>query len=639
MSSKNLESKICEILMTLAEAERNIEITRQVLSENKDYNSFQIFSYLDNNKKNKINILDLLTFLQNKNIFATETEIKFLILYYDRDLDTNLDYEEFINLIESKSSTKKENIENSNEPITFAIEYSLTKLLEKEIIYARKILSLLEDIKGLEDFNIHDIFHLLKEENTNYITSENILKFLNKNYVSFIDNDIELIFNRIDKAKDNIIDLCEFHLFFGFPNCEYNCPFLKCDICGLEPCNNCKIDGPCPLHKKSNFKNEDNKNLNERTYKTYYSQFQNKNVLDEDKDEDKFNNGYQKISDNLILKLSPKREYAPFEIYFDYSNNDLNINNENEDNENNKYNILNKENVINDENINTINQKFEEKIQFKDDLSNRSNMINKQKLFNIKNEENNENENSLNIKSNIEQRITKNKFLLNKNEYEEKQFIDYLKKAMALENKIENLKIELSLRCDFNWEEIFRIFELEGRGFISKDDLSIGFNKFDLYPKDIDISLLLKRYDLKDEGYITYPDFFEMIVPLSKYHRLMVENRRINTDTKNINLEEFNTETKQCIKNLFNEIIVGESALNKERQNFTSLKNNFNDIFKLIDVEGKGYIGEKEFVMYIQNNGLFKYGNDCDLLFLRINKLRNGKIEYQEILKEIEPIY
>ena len=633
MLSRNIQEKICEIFMTLAELERNVEITRQVLTENKEYNSFQIFCYLDTNKKNKINILDIANFLRDKNIFSTETEIKFVILFYDNNLDTNLTFEEFINLIESKLSPKKDFKENK-EPINFALEYSLTKLLEKEIIYARKILSLFEDIKGFNEFNIHNIFHLIKDEKNNSITPQDLIKFLNKNYVSFIDNDIELIFNRLDKAKNNIIDLCEFHLFFGFPNCEYNCPFLKCDFCGLIPCDNCKLNEPCYLHKKSNFKNDDNKNVNERTYKTYYTQFINKN-LNEEKDEEQFNNGYQKISDNLILKLSPKREYAPYEICFD-TNNDLNINNENE-NDNYKDN-LNNNDEYNNENINTINQNFEKNIFTKDDLSNKQNIINKQIINNENNEIDNKNEMNI-VKPNIDERTIKNKHILNKNEYEEKQFIDYLRKAMDLENKIENLKIELSLRCDFNWEEIFRIFELEGRGFLSKEDLVVGFNKFDLYPKDIDISLLLKRYDLKNEGLISYPDFFEMIVPFSKYHRLMVENRRINSDLKEFNPNELNPETKKCIKDLFNEIFITEFTLNKDREKFSSLKNNFKEIFKLIDNSGKGFIGEKEFVMYIQNKELFINSNDCDLLFLRFNKLRNGKIEFQEMIDEIEPIY
>ena len=210
---------------------------------------------------------------------------------------------------------------------------------------------------------------------------------------------------------------------------------------------------------------------------------------------------------------------------------------------------------------------------------------------------------------------------------------------MKHESIIENMKIELSLRCDFNWEKVFRLFELEGRGFLTKEDLKIGLNEFNIFPKDLDISLLLKRYDLKNEGFLSYPDFFELIAPFSKYHKMMVENRSINPDVKDINPDEFNSETQRCIKNLFSEILNGEFELNKEKENFSSLKNNFSNIFKLIDTNDCGYISEKDFVIYIQKNNLFKSGNECDLLFLRFNKLRNGRIEYQEMLNEIEPIH
>ena len=631
MISNNIQSKLCEILMTLAEEERNVEITRQVLTENKYYNSYQIFCYLDNGKKNKIDNSDILNFLKNKNIFSTEIEVNLLILFYDDDLDTNLNFDEFINLIESKSSPKRDFKEN-NEPICFPIEYSLTKLLEKEIIYARKIITLFEDLKGFSDFDIHNIFHFLKDENINSITPQNIIKFFNHNYVTFIDNDIELIFKRIDKAKDKTIDLCEFHLFFGFPICEYNCPYLSCNNCGLEPCESCKTEGQCPIHTKSNFKNDENKILNERTYKTYYTEFLNKNNKKEEKEEDQLNNGYQKISNNLTLQLSPKREYAPFEVAFD-SKNIFKMSNEN-------YNLKSGE-TFNNENINTINQNFIEKNQINNDLDFKSNyIINKENLFNnniIENNENIDNNNEINFKSNIDDKSINRS--LNKNEYEEKQFLDYLRKSMEHENKIENLKIELSLRSDFYWEQVFRIFEFEGSGYLSKEDLIKGFKNFNLYPKDIDITLFLKRYDLKKEGSLSYPDFFELIAPFSKYHRLMVENRKINTDLNEANPNEFNSETQKCIKNLFNEIFIGEFSLNKDKETFSSLKKQFNNIFKTIDSSNNGFIGEKDFVLYIQNNGLFKSSNDCDLLFRRFNKLRNGKIDYQEIFDEIEPIY
>jgi Ca2+-binding EF-hand superfamily protein len=259
------------------------------------------------------------------------------------------------------------------------------------------------------------------------------------------------------------------------------------------------------------------------------------------------------------------------------------------------------------------------------------------------NKENNENFNINNSYENLRNKKNQQEKDLNrkKNEYEEDQFIDYLKQAMLLESKIESLKIDLSLRSDFNWEQVFRIFELEGRGFLEKEDLNTGFNKFDLRPKDLDIALLLKRYDLKKEGHISYPNFFELIVPFSKSHRMMVDKRKINDESGSVlyNPNEFSPETLKCIKNLFVNIFNGEFILNKMRESFTNLKIKFSDIFHLLDPEGNGFVDEKGLLYFMKKNGVFSSNNDCDLLFWRLNKLRNGKIDFQEMCEEIEAVY
>ena len=701
MLSRETLSKITEILISLAETERDVEITRQVLTENREYNSYQVFCYLDSDRKNCVDEIDIINFLQSKNIFVTETEAKLVILYYDQDLDKVLNYNEFLNLAESKSSQKKEK-QREEGPLCFGIDYALTKLLEKEIIQARKILSLFNDVRGYSDFNIHDIFHAIKNNNNiNFIYPENIMSFLNKNFASFIDQDINLIFNRLDLNKDNIIDLCEFHIFFGYPNCGYSCPFQKCENCGIQCCRSCRIDGPCYVHKFSSSNNEnrnsgDENAMKRKVYRTYYTEFQNRennvqnqnnddpnlmissNGFSTNRDNNEFNNGIQKISQGLSLRLSPKREYGPIEvclsdIYNDNKNNtynnnyntyNKNLNNIIDDNidyrtYNNYLDNIRNNNKNNNDNTNTIDQKFVTKdninnniiYQYNEDITNLKNppknSYNQNNLNNIKNymrpntNENNENINIINSYDNLKNNQIENKNNVkpkNKNEYEEDQFIDYLKEAKLLEKKIENLRIQLTLRSDFNWEQIFRIFELEGRGFLAKEDLIEGFNKFGIFPNDSDINLLLKRYDLKKEGIITYTDFFELIVPISKNHRMMVEKRKINSESDNMlaNPKEFSPETLKCIKNLFVAIFNGEFILNKIKENFNNLKMNFGDIFKSMDPMGLGYVGEKELVEFLQKNGIFTSSNDCDLLFLRLNKLRNGKIDFKEMSDEIE---
>ena len=62
---------------------------------------------------------------------------------------------------------------------------------------------------------------------------------------------------------------------------------------------------------------------------------------------------------------------------------------------------------------------------------------------------------------------------INYNEYEEGQFNDFLRKLMMAESQIEEAKVSLALRPDFNCEDAFRIFELNGRGFINECDLNV----------------------------------------------------------------------------------------------------------------------------------------------------------------------
>ena len=104
MLSKETEARITKILLSIANLERSIEINRQVLNDNFDYDPFQIFKSLDNCNKNKIDLYDIINFLNSKCIFVNETEVNFLILQYDIDNDCCLSFNEFLNLIQNNNS-------------------------------------------------------------------------------------------------------------------------------------------------------------------------------------------------------------------------------------------------------------------------------------------------------------------------------------------------------------------------------------------------------------------------------------------------------------------------------------------------------------------------------------------------------
>lgn len=105
-------------------------------------------------------------------IYATVTEARLIISFYDSDYDGNLNYLEFLNMILSDSNMKirrlsRENIGYKNGfALTYNMEYSLLKVLEKELELARAIEIIVAEMKSRYDFNLLDIYSLIQGAGT-----------------------------------------------------------------------------------------------------------------------------------------------------------------------------------------------------------------------------------------------------------------------------------------------------------------------------------------------------------------------------------------------------------------------------------------------------------------------------------------
>ena len=241
-----METKLLNIFKELAEGERKVEISRQVLSDNYEFDAFQIFRTLDTQGKNYIDATDLIKYYNYKGITITEIEAQLIILFYDQNFDGVLSYEEFTFLIQSEKTMKTFSKTSPGSDLGFNVEYSFLKLLENELQLTIKILNLLNDIQSCRDFNIHLLYHSLKS--CNGITNNGIKCFLEKYDANYLDSDINSIIKRIDFNKDGKIDFCEFHAFLGFPNCCLCCPCISCSVCGACYCEHCFCHIVCSFH-------------------------------------------------------------------------------------------------------------------------------------------------------------------------------------------------------------------------------------------------------------------------------------------------------------------------------------------------------------------------------------------------------
>ena len=206
---------------------------------------------------------------------------------------------------------------------------------------------------------------------------------------------------------------------------------------------------------------------------------------------------------------------------------------------------------------------------------------------------------------------------------------------MEIESKIEDMKIDLARRDDFNFEDIFRIFEVDEKEYIEPEELKQGLKLLGLNPTDFDIKLLIKRFDLNQQGVLSYADFFDMLISFEKKLRNSIQIRPPNSCCSCKSPDIFQCDTLIGIKNLFKFIIQCENDINKKRYYFDSLRSKYSDVIQYLDQSRRGVINRNDLKIYLTQFNKFTTSKECDLLFIRLDKNRNGEVGIDQIENEL----
>ena len=81
MLSPHIENLVIKLLITISNKEKEVEINRQLLGKNIDFDVFQLYCFLDKEKKNYITSLDLMEFLHKNGVYPNQLEMEFIILF------------------------------------------------------------------------------------------------------------------------------------------------------------------------------------------------------------------------------------------------------------------------------------------------------------------------------------------------------------------------------------------------------------------------------------------------------------------------------------------------------------------------------------------------------------------------------
>ena len=593
MLSPHIENLVIKLLITISNKEKEVEINRQLLGKNIDFDVFQLYCFLDKEKKNYITSLDLMEFLHKNGVYPNQLEMEFIILFYDKNADNVLSYTEFLNMILSENNLClrkicKERIgslsyENN---IPNDIGYLFISLLEKEIELIRIVNRIINEIKGQCDFNFHDIYHLLIGCQS-YINKDTLRTFLLNHDITFSEDDLDNIMKRLDLNEDHIINFFEFHKFFCFADSNCRCTFniKNCCLCNpnLIPNNNSNIilkeispslslRGPPVKGCDNNYISSNNCNDCIQFNNQYYNNI-------DDKNNDSYIENSFNISQNLLLRKKPERHFK-----------------------NKKNNTINENNLEYNNNID----------------------------FLAPNQYSN-NENYCHICHNspckcIEISLRK----------AENEFLIYLRECIKLENKIEKAKIDLSLRSDFNVEDAFKIFERENRKYITDADLIYGLNTLEVYPSEKDILLIKRRINPKKTENIIFSDFSDFILPFEKDYRNMIEKRVCSNYTVYNYSNVFFLTTRNYFSNFFNVIIECENKIDNLRNLLCDVRSYIEILFKNIDQNNLGFINDFDLNCYLKSKGIFANDIENCLLFKRIDKNKDGKLECWELNEEFQ---
>ena len=219
------------------------------------------------------------------------------------------------------------------------------------------------------------------------------------------------------------------------------------------------------------------------------------------------------------------------------------------------------------------------------------------------------------------------------------------------EKKIEEAKISIIKRKDFNFIDLFNIFvddnDLEKSKTIEFENF---LEKLNININEIERELLLRRIDLLRKRYINKSDLFDFFVPFNKEFR-EEKNIKINKERENKEIK-FSKGTLILINHLINVIIKGEKDLNLKKMKLDGenefIEKVFNDIcnIKIKNINdgkdnniNKGYFGKEELYKFLlERLNLDISENDMILFFIRLDKLRREKIEILEFSDEMKCI-
>ena len=220
-------------------------------------------------------------------------------------------------------------------------------------------------------------------------------------------------------------------------------------------------------------------------------------------------------------------------------------------------------------------------------------------------------------------------FYQNQNEPQTAKMISNMK-DMLLDSKIlEEKRKNLSLRPDFNVQELFGMVNYNKNGFLSVVEFEIWSNKNPYLNLNLsDIELIFERYDRDKDGVLSFHEFMQVFTPKTREYKRNLINR---AEKGNELFTDLTITTQKMVKDLFKTLIYIGINMEFNKQGISDGKwSKSDELFRYMDKFKDGFVTYDEFQQTLRDNGMLLNKTDMHELFEEFDKNLDGRITFDE---------
>ena len=213
--------KVAGFLLNIAEWDRHIEVTRQILNGIEAFEPYAAFLRLTRDRQSVLDVDNVVDFLSENGVSVKKQSVESFIKINDTKLGGGLSFEDFLKMTLARDNPKmrfeaaaKRDIYEvaHNQKLSEEIEYTLARLFTKSCEFVEKMR---QDAESQTLITERTLFAKLVGPQNDKLDFNGLKRFFTDLKIVPKDSEIIAILRIIDINDDGIIDKAEFDYFIG----------------------------------------------------------------------------------------------------------------------------------------------------------------------------------------------------------------------------------------------------------------------------------------------------------------------------------------------------------------------------------------------------------------------------------------